>query len=387
MWINRHLSSKIKEIAAQRPVLLLTGARQVGKTSLLRHIFPDKEYLSLDRPLTAQELIENPEAILGHSGNGFILDEVQYAPVLFRHLKLLVDQDRQSYGRFILTGSQIFQMMKGVSESLAGRIAIMHLFTLSATELNLSNNVDRERFMWAGGYPEIWEQRALDVPQFFNDYISTYLQRDLRVIVEVRDLRAFDRFLRLIAIRAGQLVNFTEISRDTGASATTIKTWAEALVISGVIELLPPYYKNLGSRLIKSPKLYFHDHGLLCHLLGIHNSGDLAKSPHRGAVWENLVFSELRKSLGLGIPQPQLFFFRDKYGLEADFILTTSQQTTIIECKASENPSLDIASLKKVRDLISSDHSDISFKIAALVPHEVQLNEVTLWNPLSRSKQ
>jgi len=269
MWIERDYSAKIKDAVKSRPVVLLTGIRQAGKSSLLKKLLNDAEYITLDRILLAEEAEENPSIFLNRFASQVIIDEIQYAPSLFRDLKIKVDENRDAKGRWILTGSQQFILMQHASESLAGRIRILNLGTLSATELNRTNLLTNRRdLLWKGGFPEVWAEN-LDSKDFFDDYIQTYLERDLRQILNIANLRDFRRFLSILAIRTGQLLNYSEISKEVGVAVNTIKAWVSALETSGVIILLPPYYNNLGKRLIKAPKLYFCDNGLVASLLNI----------------------------------------------------------------------------------------------------------------------
>jgi len=257
MWIERDYSEKITEAVERRPVILLTGIRQAGKSSLLQRLFADSDYVTLDRIVFAEEAEENPTMFLDRFQKRVIIDEIQYAPSLFRDLKIRVDENRSTKGKWILTGSQQFILMRSVSESLAGRVRVLNLGTLSARELNRTNLLKNKRdLLWKGGFPELWAEK-LDAKEFFEDYIQTYLERDLKQILNVTKLRNFRRFMSLLAIRVGQLLNYSEISKELGVAVNTIKAWVNALEVSGLIILLPPYYNNLGKRLIKAPKLYF----------------------------------------------------------------------------------------------------------------------------------
>ena len=297
MWFDRKIVNTFNEVQQSRPVLLLTGARQVGKSSLLRRLFPEVQYVTLDRVLQAEQAEDNPSAFLAQFEDTAIIDEIQYAPSLFRELKIMVDENRQRYGQWLLTGSQQFQLMEGASESLAGRIGVLCLHTLCGAELRpYSNDVPLKDLVWKGGYPELWANPKLSTVHFFESYVQTYLERDLKTIIQVKNLRDFNRFLRAAAIRVGNLVNMNDMAKDVGVTNQTIKTWLHALETSGLITLLPPYYRNMGKRLIKAPKLYFNDTGLLCHLLDIERAEDYQGHLHGDAIWENFVFCELMKS-------------------------------------------------------------------------------------------
>ncbi|HKL34176.1 MAG TPA: ATP-binding protein, partial [Tangfeifania sp.] len=336
MWIQRNHTDKIEKAAKSRPVVLLTGVRQAGKSSLLKKLFSNAEYITLDKVLLAQEAEENPTKFLNRFDKQVIIDEIQYAPSLFRDLKIKVDEDRNQKGKWILTGSQQFVLMQQVSESLAGRIRLLNLGSLSATELNQAQLLENKRdFLWKGGFPEIWAEN-MDANDFFDDYIQTYLERDLKQILNVGNLRDFRRFLSLLALRVGQLLNFSEISKEVGVAVNTIKAWANALEVSGLIILLPPYYNNLGKRLIKTPKLYFCDNGLVASLLNINSLSDLDNSPHLGNIWENFVFTEFIKE-GF-IAGKNVFFIRDQNKTEIDFIIEKDGKVFLIEAKSSERP-------------------------------------------------
>lgn len=335
---------------------MLTGARQTGKSSLLKHELPKADYVTLDYVTVAEEAETNPSAFLARFDSQVVLDEIQYAPSLFRDLKILVDQNRTTFGKWVLTGSQKFVLMKNVSESLAGRIAILHLETCSAKELRDSGHFDFsqiEDILWKGGYPELWANPDLDPVDYFQNYVQTYLSRDLTDIINVKNLRDFQRFIRLCATRAGSLINYTDISGNVGVSAHTIKSWVSALEIAGLVYLVPPYYANIGKRLIKSPKLYFADPGLLSFLLNLNSLEAWNSNPYKGQLWENFAFTELVKS-GLFSPGNNLFYYRDHNGVEIDFLLETDGQTILVEAKAAERIDERKLNFAKVAPILAS---------------------------------
>lgn len=379
MWIERNNTTKIEEAVKTRPVVLLTGARQVGKSSLLKKLFNNIEYVTLDKVLLAQEAEENPTRFINRFKNQVIIDEIQYAPSLFRELKIKVDEERNIKGKWILTGSQQFVLMQHISESLAGRVRILNLETLSASELNQAGLLENPRdFLWKGGFPEIWAEN-LEASDFFEDYIQTYLERDLKQILNVTNLRDFRRFLSLLALRVGQLVNYSEISKEVGVSVNTIKAWVDALAISGIITLLPPYYNNLGKRLIKAPKLYFCDNGLVASLLNINSLEALDKSPYLGNIWENFVFTEfLKEGFSAG---KDIFFFRDQNGVEIDFIVEKNGKVFLVEAKASERPHPKKLNFKKVAPLFKQDVTSV---VACGIEEKdiVELKDFSIYNPL-----
>ncbi len=379
MWIERSNTEKILKAIKTRPVVLLTGVRQVGKSSLLQKLFKDVEYVTLDKVLFAEEAEENPTRFLDRFKNQVIIDEIQYAPSLFRELKIKVDEQRDVKGKWILTGSQQFALMKQVSESLAGRVRILNLGTLSANELNQANLLENKRdFIWKGGFPEIWADN-LDAGEFFDDYIQTYLGRDLKQILNITNQRDFRRFLSLLAIRVGQLVNYSEISKEVGVAVNTIKAWISALETSGLIILLPPYFNNLGKRLIKAPKLYFCDNGLVASLLNINSLDALNNSPHQGNMWENLVFTEFLKD-GF-IAGKNIFFFRDQNGVEIDFIIEKNGKVFLVEAKTSERPNLQKLNFTKIAPLFNEK---VTCLVACGVEEKgiISLKEFSIYNPL-----
>jgi len=379
MWIERDYSNKVKEAVKARPVILLTGIRQAGKSSLLKRLFNDAEYVTLDRILLAEEAEENPTVFLNRFKKQVIIDEIQYAPSLFRDLKIMIDENRSIKGKWILTGSQQFILMKHVSESLAGRIRILNLGTLSAGELNRTNLLKNNRdLLWKGGFPELWAEK-LDPKEFFEDYIQTYLERDLKQILNVTSLRDFRRFLSILAIRVGQLLNYSEISKEVGVAVNTIKAWTSALETSGLIILLPPYYNNLGKRLIKAPKLYFCDNGLVSALLNIDSLENLEKSLHLGNIWENFVLSEyIKEGFMAG---KDIFYLRDTNGVEIDFVIEKKGEVFLVEAKHKERPNPAKLNFKKIAPLFKKKVSSI---VACGVEEKrsIALKDFSIYNPL-----
>ena len=343
-FIRPHLVSAIEQF----PVVVLTGARQVGKTTLARWILPDATYVTLDDPARAAAARLSPDAFLAGLARPVILDEVQYAPELFRHLKMAVDREPRP-GSFLVTGSQTFSLMAEVSESLAGRAAIFSLPALSLREVAAGAALaETDRFLWRSGFPELWQRPGLERDLWMGSYVATYLERDVRQVLNVGDLRDFDRFLRASALRAGQLFSYADLARDVGIAPNTAKRWLSVLEASQQVFLLEPYHRQRTKRLIKAPKLYFADTGLLCHLLGFRAPADLHAHPMWGAVWENFVVSEVRKRLlDTGTP-PALWFWRTAGGDEVDLLVETGPERFIaLECKTAQQVTSD--SLKGIR--------------------------------------
>lgn len=353
MWIPRHFEKLLRESVVTRPVVVLTGPRQTGKTSLVRRLFPDHAYVSLDLPSEAAQAENDPTSFLARHKGDLVIDEVQYAPALFRHLKTVVDRTRERSGQFILTGSQPFQLMRGVSESLAGRAEILHLDGLSLAELrDAGQDLSVEAFALRGGFPELHERPDLDPIRFHRSYVATYLERDLRLHLQVGNLRDFERFLRACSLRTSQLVNRAELARDVGISPTTAGQWLSALEHSGIITLLEPWFSNASRSLVKTPKLHFNDSGLCAFLMGMQSMDDLHTSPLAGALWETTVFTEIRKQLAL-TGAWQLAYWRDRTK-EADFLFHRAGHFRIADAKWSENPTTS-GKLRLVRKEIPGD--------------------------------
>jgi len=288
-WYNREISEKILASTASFPAIVVTGARQTGKTSLLRRLFPHYNYVSLDVPSRAAQAEESPELFLKNYPPPVVVDEVQYAPKLFRHLKVAIDENRAIKGKFVLTGSQKFTLMREVSDSLAGRCAVFDFETLSVSEIlaPTSTDFDTERvvqILLRGGFPELWQDTTIDHVKFFESYLATYLERDVRQLINVASLRDFERFIRACAARSGQLLDKASLARDVGISSTTCNDWISVLQASNQIALLEPWFGNFSKRLVKSPKLYLCDTGMLCFLLNL-SSDAVSESPFIGAIW------------------------------------------------------------------------------------------------------
>jgi uncharacterized protein len=352
MWISRDIEARLRRSARTRPVVVLTGARQTGKTSTLRRLFSDHGFVSLDLPTEAEQAEKEPDAFLRRHSPPVIIDEVQYAPALFRHLKSAVDANRSRNGRFLLTGSQKFTLMKGVSESLAGRADIVELETLSLAEIQGALRQTRvEAAIVRGGFPELNANPEIDQVAFYNSYIATYLERDVRSLANVGSLRDFERFLRACALRSANLVNKADLARDVGIAPSTANQWLSILEASGQVVLLPPWFSNRTKTIVKSPKLYFADTGLLCALLNIHSIEALGQSPAAGSIWETFVFAQLRNRERRAGRVNSLFFWRDRTR-EVDFVADVGGRLDLFEAKWTEIPSdSDAVNLAFVREV------------------------------------
>lgn len=357
MWIKRNISDTILRAFEQFPVIVVTGARQVGKTSLVRHLFPNADYVSFDIPREAESARLDFNSFIREHLDPLIIDEVQYVPEVLRHLKSVVDADRRP-GRFVLTGSQDFPLMEGVTESLAGRVAILSLPPLSLTEVESQTDSDRvDTFCWRGGYPELWRQPELDRELWLGSYLATYLERDVRNIQNVSSLRDFDRFLRATALRAGNLLSLSELARDVGIAVNTAKGWLSILEASRQVFLLEPYHRSAGKRLIKTPKLYFSDTGLLTYLLGFSDWDAVTKNAAWGAIWENLVIGEVMKHFQNRGKRPPCWYWREQQGEEVDLLIESGPSRFLaIECKtAAQIDARKLTGFQRIQDVYGDD--------------------------------
>jgi uncharacterized protein len=344
MYIHRNLQKVLLEALHQFPVILVTGPRQAGKSTLLHHALKEYRYVTLDDLLIRNLASSDPHLFLKTYEPPLIIDEIQYVPTLLSYIKMAVDSDRKHYGQYALTGSQIFPLMKGASESLAGRIAIFHLYPLSWKELQHIDCFDTNKVneqMLKGFYPEFQIQPDLNPKFWHNSYLTTYLERDIRSIRNIHDLGQFQRFLVLLASRAGQLLNLNEIGKECGISQTTAKDWLTLLQATSIIYLLEPYSKNLTKRIVKSPKLFFVDTGLLCYLLRIDTPLQLVHSPFSGHVFENMVIMEKVKRYAENGERAPCYFYRTSGGLEID-LLIDGDSLEAYEIKYSATPREDM---------------------------------------------
>ena len=338
MWIPRLIEPILQQRMRTRPLVVLTGARQTGKTALARRLFPQYAYVSLDLPSEAEQAQREPARFLERHPPPLVVDEVQYAPGLLRHLKRAVDARRATPGQFLLAGSQAFEAMAGVTESLAGRAGVLQLSTLSYAEVHQAlPQTSVEDMVVGGGFPELYGKPELDARGFFRSYVATYLERDLRAQLQVGSLRDFERFLRAAALRTAGLLNRAELARDVGISPSTAGQWLSVLERSGVVTLLEPWFSNPTKSLVKTPKLHFRDTGLCAFLMGIVSRGDLLDSPLAGGLWESLVCGELQRLVESGAAPWQLAFWRDR-SKEADFLLHRAGHFRLADAKWSEHP-------------------------------------------------
>lgn len=338
-YVHRKIEESILKRTKEFPVIVLTGPRQTGKSTMLKAIFPKYNYVSLDDPRKAGAAIEDPALFLENYQSPLIIDEIQYAPNLLRYIKLRVDSRKSRNGMYILTGSQMFPLMAGVSESLAGRAALFELLGFSLDELpsQKRSTGHRECFdmCYRGFYPAIWTKRA-DVDTFYSSYLSTYLERDVRQVRSVQDLKVFQKFLELLAARAGSILNLSEVSKECGISHTTAQGWLSILETSRIVYLLRPYYRNITKRVIKSPKLYFTDTGLLAYLLRYPNSATLGAGPMAGHVFENMMIMDVLKYKFNYNKKFEMYFMKDSNANEADLLIDYGNKVQMIEFKITK---------------------------------------------------
>ena len=378
MWIDRDIEPLLLKRAETRPVVVLTGARQTGKTSLMRRLFPDHAFVTLDLPSEAEQAERDPGSFLARYPPPVIVDEVQYAPGLFRHLKAAVDRNRGRAGAFLLTGSQPLGLMKSVSDSLAGRADIVELEPLSFAEASAAHpRLSVEEFLVRGGFPELYENLDIDSDGFLRSYVATYLERDLRQFLQVSSLRDYERFLRAAALRSAQLLNRADLARDIGISGSTAAAWMSALVASHQLILLEPWFSNRTKTLVKRPKLYLRDAGLAAFLCGVHSMEALRSSPLAGALWETLVCSELRRAQSNRRGGWDLNFWSDR-SREADFLLHRAGAFHLADAKWTEHPNArDAEVLRKVaRSLPEGAVQSLSIFCRAPNPYPIGTGDV-----------
>ena len=331
-YYHRVVERTVREYLKLFPVVGLTGPRQSGKSTMLQKLLSAKyRYVSFDDLNAVDRFHTDPERFMGVYSDKVIFDEVQRVPEIFHYVKLIVDNKRNDYGKFIMTGSSQFAFMKRVSESLAGRIGLLTILPFQFSEIPTGL---RDQSLYQGGYPELVGRKYRGAYDWYSSYLDTYLTRDVRDITEIGDIRDFRRFIQMLAARVAQLLNMSEIARDLGVSVPTIKKWTSVLEASYIVFLLPPFYKNLGKRIIKSPKIYFYDTGLVSYLTGIRTKQLFESGPMYGALFENYVVSESLKKIVHTRTDAELFFFRESNGNEIDLIIDQKSSREHIEIKS-----------------------------------------------------
>ena len=333
--VERTLTGYLKKSFSKYPVVTLTGPRQSGKTTLVKSAFPDLPYVNLENPSIRSFAEEDPQGFLSTYKDGAILDEIQNVPELSSWIQVHVDESRRN-SLFILTGSRQFEVLESVSQSLAGRTAVLRLLPFSFKELLPGIKLSSiNEWLYTGFYPRIYDQN-LEPYQALSDYFATYIERDIRKIVNIRNISLFEKFVKLCAGRVGQILNISSLANDTGINHTTAREWLTLLEASYTVFLLPPFYRNIGKRLIKAPKLYFFDTGLASHLIGIEKVEHLNNHPLRGNLYENMIVMEILKHRYHNGRASNIHFFRDAKGHEVDVIYLLGNRTFPIEVKAGE---------------------------------------------------
>ncbi|MBI1321482.1 MAG: DUF4143 domain-containing protein [Candidatus Hydrogenedens sp.] len=380
--IKREIEAELRAAAAEYPVVTIVGPRQSGKTTLARLVFPDKPYYSLEEPDIRLQASEDPRGFLAGVPNGAVLDEIQRLPELLSYIQGLVDASPEP-GRFVLTGSHQPQLHEAVSQSLAGRTAVLTLWPFSMPELKTYREAwSPFELMVTGGYPRVHD-RQLDPRRFYNGYVQTYVERDVRILLELRDLDVFQKFLKLLAGRIGQLVNYSSLSNDVGVSVSTIKNWLSVLMATYLVVELQPYFENVSKRVVKSPKLYFTDVGLAAYLLGIHDADQAARDPLRGALFENLILTEVLKGAYNRGYRPQVYFYRDSNGNEVDLVIREGRRLIPIEIKSASTFTPDfIRGIRRLQEA-SPDAGPSGFVLYS-GDRDFVFKETRVLNPLSQ---
>lgn len=379
--INRHISNLIVDLSSQFPVILLTGARQVGKTTLLKSLGSNRTFVSLDDPIVRDLAQKDPALFMQTYRPPLLIDEFQYAPELLPYIKMSVDENPNISGQYWLTGSQQFKLMKNVSESLAGRVGVLPLggitqgeelgypfhgpFSLSR-EIRPDQTFDSADVIYErilrGSYPAVVSGKVRNWPTFYRSYLSTYLERDVRQIAAVSDESQFLKFVRVLAARTGNLLNLSDVARDVGISQPTAKSWLSILEASGIVFLLRPYSANINSRVVKTPKVYFMDTGLCCYLTGWTNAETLSTGAMSGAILETFIVSEIVKGFwNAGLDAP-IWFYRDKRGTEIDLLIEQNGELMPLEIKRTATPNV-----ADVRNFVAVEKKGIKMRPGALI--------------------
>jgi predicted AAA+ superfamily ATPase len=359
MYISRTIEKKVKELTKEFKVLVVTGARQVGKSTMLKHCDHKRTYVSLGKPNIREFANSEPELFLQRYKSPVIIDEIQYAPILLDYIKEIVDNSEKR-GQYWLTGSQPFHLMKNVSETLAGRAAIINMLGLSINEkqnatdipivfntdyLNNKRQISKKlslqkvfEYIYKGSYPELYAGNISDLDVYYNSYLQTYIERDIRALTTIEDENSFIKFMRIVAARTGQVVKYNQLALEAGISQPTAKKWLSLLITSGIVYLLEPFYENLTKRLTKMPKLYFYDTGLCAFLCGWSSPKVLEQGAMNGAFFENFVVIEILKNYLNNGKKPSFFFYRDTEQKEIDLIIEQNQKLFPIEIKLTASP-------------------------------------------------
>lgn len=370
--IPRQLQSELQAQLAEYPIVTILGPRQAGKTTLVKSALPDYEYVNLENPETRQYATDDPKAFLKKYPVHTIFDEIQRAPHLLSYLQEIVDRDRVN-GQFVLTGSHQLLLREAVSQSLAGRTGLLHLLPLSIAELHQAQ-IDFDEpshYMFQGFLPRIYDQHQRPHNAYAN-YFQTYVERDVRQLIKLKDVVLFEKFMKLLAGRVGQIINYQSLSNDVGVDGMTIKAWLSILEASYVIFRLPPYFENFGKRVIKTPKIYFTDTGLLCYLLGIERVEQVGRDPLVGNLFENLVVLEALKTRYNQGLTPNLYFYRDNQGHEIDLLHKQGNEFIGIEIKSASTWN---ASFKKALQYFDQNLNPLAKSMVVYSGSEIEFSD------------
>lgn len=377
-YINRHISKYVLNASKTFPVLILTGTRQIGKSTLLEHLIDsDRRVVSLDNPILRQSAKEDPEKFLQTYSPPVLIDEVQYAPELFPYIKIIVDKKKKN-GQFWLTGSQNFTMMKNVTESLAGRAAIIRMNNLSRSEIqneqifpidfDIKKLIERNKSkkdintieifenIFRGFYPKLWIEKDIDIKLFYNSYIDTYITRDLRTLKNIESETSFINFLKIVACHTATNVNYETLANEANITAPTAKAWLSLLISSGLVLLIEPYLSNILKRIVKSPRMYMTDTGLVCNLMGWENPAVIENSYMSGAIFETYIVNEIYKNIVNRGDKPNLYFYRNNSKEEIDLIIEKNGIIHPIEIKKSANPKNPLKNFKAIEGNIGTGY-------------------------------
>ncbi len=379
--IKRELASKLAELATKMPVVSLTGPRQSGKSTLARSVFPHYKYVNLEDLEFREFARSDPKAFLEEFSFPLIIDEAQYVPALFSYIQVICDRENKE-GMYVLTGSQDFLLSKSISQSLAGRVATLHLLPFSISELENTEfcEVKWENYIFKGFYPRIYDKN-LDCTKWYADYIRTYIEKDARDIVNIGELRTFQQFVSLCAGRIGQLVNLSSLGNELGISYQTVKRWLNVLEVTNIVILLRPYHANFNKRIVKTPKLYFNDPGIVSYLLGIRKIEDVFNHFCRGALFENMIIVETFKSYYNRGLEPPVFFWRDNSGLEVDMVIDDAGVGYPIEIKSGKTFNSDFTkSIIKFNEISKPDHNSGAIVYGGEMKQKRDTIKVYTWN-------
>ncbi len=382
IYIKRELENILHRYVRNFSVVSLTGPRQSGKTTLLKTIYGKKyEFVSLDNIAIRNIAVSEPELFIKTYPPPVIIDEAQYAPQIFPYIKMKIDEDTSKKGQYLITGSQNFLLMKSFTETLAGRIGILYLFPLYFNEIssfikNFSMLTIFEKTCLTGTYPQLYSENIKEIYGWYESYLQTYIERDVKTLYNIDNILSFTKFFRILASHCGQILNLSNLAIDVGVSVPTIKNWISILEASGIIYLLYPYFANIRTRLIKSPKVYFIDTGLVCHINNIDTKNKLFQSPILGYIFENFVISEIIKKLRNTGMRERIFFFRSAKGIEVDLVIEKSiNEYSLIEIKSGKMINSDMATQIKRAMQINKNFKNSTGYIITLSDDEIALDK------------